>query len=49
MYNIDPKDAPILACALSMPNDGLWTEDKHLKKQGKAKVYNTQEMIELIE
>jgi predicted nucleic acid-binding protein len=49
MCNIDPKDAPILACALSMPNDGLWTEDKHLKKQGKAKVYNTQEMIELIE
>jgi predicted nucleic acid-binding protein len=48
MRNIDLKDAPILACALSIPNDGLWTEDKHLKKQGKAKVYNTQEMIELI-
>lgn len=44
----DPKDVPILACALAIPNDGLWTEDKHLKKQNKAKVYNTQEIIELM-
>jgi len=44
----DPKDVPILACALAIPNDGLWTEDKHLKKQDKAKIYNTQEMIELM-
>jgi predicted nucleic acid-binding protein len=44
----DPKDVPILASALSIPNDGLWSDDKHLKKQNKAKTYNTKEIIEMI-
>lgn len=46
---IDSKDVPILSGALSIPNEGLWTMDKHLKKQKKAKVYNTKEIIELVE
>jgi len=44
----DPKDVPILASALSTPNDGLWSDDKHLKKQNTTKVYNTKEIIEMI-
>jgi predicted nucleic acid-binding protein len=48
MEKIDPKDVPILACALAIPNDGLWSNDKHLKKQPKAKVYNTKEIIDVI-
>lgn len=45
---IDPKDVPILAGTLSIPNDGIWSDDKHLKKQKKSRVYNTKEIIELI-
>ncbi len=45
MKNVDINDAPILACALAIPNDGIWTEDKHLEKQNKAKVWKTRELI----
>jgi predicted nucleic acid-binding protein len=45
MENIDPKDSPILACALTIPNEGIWTEDKHFKKQNKIKVYNKKELL----
>jgi len=45
---VDPKDVPILACAITIPNDGLWSEDKHLKKQNKIKVYTTKEIMEEI-
>jgi len=42
---VDPKDVPILACALTIPNDGLWSEDKHLKKQSKIKIFTTREIL----
>jgi len=45
MKNIDPNDAPILAGAFSITNDGLWTNDKHLKLQKHAKVIDTKEML----
>jgi len=33
MEKIDIRDSPILACALAISNDGIWTEDKHFEKQ----------------
>ena len=40
----DPKDFLYLACAIK-ENALLWSNDKELKKQGRVKVLNTQEMI----
>jgi predicted nucleic acid-binding protein len=48
MENIDPKDAPILACALAIPNDGIWTQDKHFDKQNKVKVWSSKDLLEYI-
>ena len=49
MENIDRDDSPILACALVVPNDGIWTEDKHFEKQTKVKVWKTEELITILE
>lgn len=48
MKNIDIKDSPILACALAIPNEGIWTEDKHLEKQSKIKVWKTKELVKYV-
>lgn len=48
MKNIDPKDAPILACALAIPNDGIWTQDKHFEKQNKVKIWNSKNLLKYI-
>ncbi len=45
MKDIDEKDAPILACALAVPNDGIWTDDKHFDKQRLVKVWHTKDLI----
>lgn len=31
MDNIDPDDTPFIALALSVKNDGLWSDDKHFQ------------------
>jgi len=38
MKDIDINDSPILACALSIQNEGIWTEDKHFAKQNNVKI-----------
>ncbi|MBI5389071.1 hypothetical protein HZB01_01690 [Candidatus Woesearchaeota archaeon] len=48
MRDIDLNDSPILACALAIPNDGIWTEDKHFEKQGTVKVLKTKDMLRYI-
>ncbi len=48
MKNIDPKDAPIVACALSVQNEGIWSEYKHLFKQKIIKVWHTQDLMKFI-
>ncbi len=48
MKDIDINDAPILACALAMPNDGIWTEDKHFEQQNIIKVWKTKDLMRLI-
>jgi|SRR5659263_66249 len=46
MSNIDIKDTPYVALALSFDNDGIWSEDKGFFKQNKIKVWRTQEIID---
>lgn len=48
MEDIDIRDSPILACALAIPNDGIWTEDKHLKKQNKIKIWSSADLLNYI-
>lgn len=48
MKDIDIKDASILACALAIPNDGIWTEDKHFQKQKRVKVWRSIELLRYI-
>ena len=45
---IDEKDVPFIALALSIKNDGIWTNDKHFKKQKKIKIFTTQDLIKLL-
>ena len=45
---IDQKDAPILACALAIQNDGIWSEDKHLHKQKRVKAWHSEDLLEYI-
>ncbi|MEM3381181.1 MAG: PIN domain-containing protein [Candidatus Bathyarchaeia archaeon] len=35
---IDPADTPFIALALSVENDGIWSDDKHFKRQSKIKI-----------
>ncbi len=48
MENIDIDDSPILACALAIQNDGIWTEDKHFQKQNKVKVWKTEDLVRIL-
>ena len=48
MGHIDKGDVPFLALAMSIPCDGIWTENvKHFKVQNKVKIYTTKELAEL--
>jgi len=44
----DQEDAIFVACALSMPNSAIWSNDKHLKKQDLATVYTTEEFLRIL-
>ena len=46
MKNIDQDDAPILACALAIPNEGIWTEDRHFDRQTKVKIWRTADVLD---
>jgi len=48
MGKIDAGDVPFVALALSFPNDGVWTEDKHFLKQKRVKVWLTRDLLKLI-
>jgi len=48
MKGIDLEDAVFVACALSLPDSVIWSNDKHLKKQGLVKVYNTEEIARML-
>jgi len=46
--NIDRDDVTFIALALAISNNGIWTEDKHFKKQNKIKIWNTKEILDLL-
>lgn len=48
MRKIDEKDAPFLALALTIPNDGIWTEDRHFQRQNRVKIWKTKDLINLL-
>lgn len=48
MSNIDIGDVPFLAAALAIPNDGIWTEDRHFEQQNKIKVWKTSALLHLV-
>ena len=43
--DVDEKDIPFIAVALSIGNDGIWSNDKHFKEQSEIKVYTTNDLI----
>jgi len=48
MDKIDKDDVPFFALALSFPNDGIWSEDKHFLRQKKVKVWRTRDLLKLV-
>jgi len=47
--NIDEKDTQFIALALSIENDGIWSNDKHFERQKKIKIYKTIDILNLLE
>ncbi len=45
MASIDIEDVPFIALALSMQNDGIWSDDNHFQKQNKIKIWRTGEVM----
>lgn len=48
MKDIDAKDTPFIAAALAMPNDGIWSHDRHFEKQDKVKMWLAKDLIKYI-
>ena len=46
---IDEKDTQFIALALSIKNDGIWSNDKHFEKQENIQVFKTIDIINLLE
>ncbi|MBU0530267.1 MAG: PIN domain-containing protein [Candidatus Aenigmatarchaeota archaeon] len=46
--HVHKGDVPFLALALSIPNSGIWTEDKDFEKQDKIKVWKTKDIIQFL-
>lgn len=46
MARIDPQDVPFIAAALSVQCDGIWSDDRDLRRQNTVKVWNTREILE---
>lgn len=47
MGSIDKDDVPFIASSLGIACDGIWSDDKDLKRQKRVKVWSTREMIRL--
>ena len=45
MKNIDENDTPFLALAMSFENEGIWSQDAHMKAQQVVKVWTTKDLI----
>lgn len=47
MAPVDKGDIPIVAASLSVSSDGIWSDDKHLRRQNKVKIWTTKEVAGL--
>ena len=45
MKKVDEDDIPFVAAALAVRCDGIWSDDRHLKRQTKVKVWTTKEVV----
>jgi predicted nucleic acid-binding protein len=43
--SIDPFDVPFVALALSIDNDGIWSNDKHFKNLKGIKIWKTSDIF----
>ena len=46
MGDIDERDAPHLAAALSVASEGIWSDDAHMEKQDLVPCYTTAELLD---
>lgn len=44
---VDEGDIPFVATALAVHCDGVWSDDRHLKRQNKVRVWTTREVVRL--
>lgn len=42
---IDRDDVLFIATALSVDNEGIWTDDEHFQMQNKIKAFNTKDLL----
>ena len=47
MERVDKNDVAFVAAALGTSCDGIWSDDKHLKRQRKVKVWTTKDVARL--
>jgi predicted nucleic acid-binding protein len=47
--HIDLNDVTFIALALSIENDGIWSDDAHFQKQENIKVYKTEDIVRILE
>lgn len=48
MDKIDPNDAPFIAGALSIENNGVWSDDPDFEKQNKIKIWKTKDLAQFL-
>lgn len=49
MEKIDEKDSQFIALALSIKNDGIWSNDRHFEKQKEIQVFKTSDIINILD
>lgn len=42
----DKKDVPAVALALTIPNDGIWTSDKHFDQITQFRIWTSRKLLE---
>ena len=47
MAKVDAGDVPFVAASISVNCDGIWSDDKHLRRQDKVRVWTTKEIVGL--
>ena len=47
--SIDKGDVPFVALALTIPNDGIWTDDKDFDRQNRIRIWKTIDLIKIFE